>query len=195
MDAPPPWTLHGHGFISLFPPSDEAAHGGLAVTMLVNYAASPVGPYRELVYIPGFFEVGGFVRPRVTRIFVDSEASAAWGRRNWGLPKDVAAFDWQDGFVRVTRGGRFLGEFAWTERGPSLPATTALLPAAWGTLAQPWEGRGIFTRPQATGRVRPARLTHALVNPDLFPALPSPLVSVRVTHFAMRFPAPDVRAY
>lgn len=195
MHAPPPWTLRGHGFISLFAPNEAASRRGLAATMLVNYLASPVGPYRELLYVAGFFEVGGLVRPRVTRILVDSEASAAWGRRNWGLPKEMAAFDWQDGFVRVEQGGRFLGEFAWTERGPSFPATTALLPTALGTLAQPWEGQVLFTRPEATGRVRPARLTHALVNPDLFPALAPPLVSVRVTHFAMRFPAPIVRAY
>ncbi|PYE53543.1 hypothetical protein DES52_10872 [Deinococcus yavapaiensis KR-236] len=167
--------------------------------MLVNYTSSPVGPYRELLFLGGFFESGGVVHPKVTRIVVDSEASARWGRRNWGLPKEVARFDWQGsdgqgGFVRVEQSGRLLGEFAWTEAGPSVPATTALIPARWGTLAQPCQERVLLTRPRGTGRVRFARLSHALVNPDLFPPLPTPLVSLRVTNFTMRFPPPTFRA-
>ncbi|MCD0165179.1 hypothetical protein IHN58_05875, partial [Deinococcus sp. 12RED42] len=83
--AGPPWTLRGAGLVAVF--------AGRGVLMLVRYASSPVGPYDELLWA----EVRGSPvgrRPQVTRIVVSTEASVVWGRRNWGIPKELASFGW-----------------------------------------------------------------------------------------------------
>jgi hypothetical protein len=43
---------------------------------------------------------------RVTHIYVDSEASLEGGRAIWGLPKELAEFDWSEAGVTVTQGTR-----------------------------------------------------------------------------------------
>ncbi|KAI5803930.1 hypothetical protein EDC01DRAFT_726289 [Geopyxis carbonaria] len=75
-------------------PSSGAFTGGLGVVMLVRYSSSPVGPYDELMLIPGAFTVPatGERKQRITRIYVSSAASTLNGRRNWNIPKSVAAF-------------------------------------------------------------------------------------------------------
>jgi hypothetical protein len=57
--------------------------------MLLKYSSSNVGPYNELVYIPGKYKPGKCSSPvfSVQRIWVDSEASVQGGRINWGLLK------------------------------------------------------------------------------------------------------------
>lgn len=158
--------------------------------MLVNYAASPVGPYRELLYVGGFFKERGRVRPSVTRILVDSAASLTAGRAYWGLPKELAHFAWEERYVRVTQGGRLLAEFGWQAGRGELPVSTAFIPAFLRTLAQPWQEGVLFTTVGAAGRVRFARLSHALVNPALFPDVTphKPLLTLEVAHVRLRFP-------
>lgn len=158
--------------------------------MLLDYTSSPVGPYHELLYVGGFFEHSGHLFPSVTRILVDRAASREAGRENWGLPKELADFRWQDGFVRVEQGGVFLAEFGWEGLGPQLPAATCPLPTRWRTLAQPWAGEVLFTAPQATGRLRLARLSQALIHPALFPdvGFERPLLTLQLTRFELTFP-------
>ncbi len=64
-----PWKLTGNGYILLyrFTKAFVAEHGFLAdfqkekfvsswgAVMLVDYQSSPVGPYHELLFIPGLF--------------------------------------------------------------------------------------------------------------------------------------------
>ncbi|GAA6015347.1 hypothetical protein JCM10207_008958 [Rhodosporidiobolus poonsookiae] len=121
-DAPAPWTLDGEGWT--FPlytafsdtpiPVPEATYGplekgseadqsarfygGVGTVMLVRYASSPVGPYDELLYVPGLFsrkdgKEDGY-HMSVTRIYVSEDASTMNGRRNWGIPKHRAIFNW-----------------------------------------------------------------------------------------------------
>ncbi|KAJ3746781.1 hypothetical protein DFH05DRAFT_1458992 [Lentinula detonsa] len=76
--------------------------GHPGVIMLVQYTESPVGPYDELIYIAGKFSMHkepnsnetnkaetGF---RITRIYVSTKESAANGRRNWNIAKELADF-------------------------------------------------------------------------------------------------------
>ncbi|GAA5898824.1 hypothetical protein JCM8208_005405 [Rhodotorula glutinis] len=120
-----PWSLTGEGWIlPLFTPFSkepiplpagayaplergseadlsERYHGGFGVVLVVRYESSDVGPYDELMIIPGLFshpsEDGGepsYVLA-ITRIYVSTAASVANGRRLWGIPKHRAEFDFQ----------------------------------------------------------------------------------------------------
>ncbi|KAH7138483.1 hypothetical protein B0J11DRAFT_421942 [Dendryphion nanum] len=82
--------------------------GGLGVVMIVRYTDTPVGPYDELLLIPGNFSVPTptsasttpptFSLPRsalrITRIYVSTSNAATVynGRRNWNIPKHHARF-------------------------------------------------------------------------------------------------------
>lgn len=107
LKSPPPWTLRGEGIILLFKFSkewiDACSHisdalkkrfrGGLGYVMMVDYHESPVGPYRELLIIPGKFRKNR--KHVISRIVVDSEASTINGRANWGIPKETFPIDWK----------------------------------------------------------------------------------------------------
>mmetsp|Transcript_5735 Transcript_5735/g.9565 ORF Transcript_5735/g.9565 Transcript_5735/m.9565 type:complete len:143 (+) Transcript_5735:478-906(+) len=66
-------------------------YSGFGAVMLVRYSDFPVGPYDELLLIPGAFEPKGTARKPfladrlVTRIYVSSIASVKQGRKNWGI--------------------------------------------------------------------------------------------------------------
>ncbi|KAG7095410.1 hypothetical protein E1B28_006159 [Marasmius oreades] len=63
--------------------------------MVVQYDESPVGPYDELIYVPGRFKhKDGSVAFRITRIYVSTKDSTENGRRNWNIPKQVAKFEY-----------------------------------------------------------------------------------------------------
>ncbi|KUI66632.1 hypothetical protein VM1G_02306 [Cytospora mali] len=73
--------------------------------MIVRYSDTPVGPYDELVIIPGAYtypvqnEKGKWVEkenPRVTRIYVSQKHTLYNGRYNWNIPKHLARFEWID---------------------------------------------------------------------------------------------------
>lgn len=194
------WLLRGSGLAALYraradlvPPDMRATfRGGMAAVLLLHYTRSPVGPYHELLYVGGFFSGGGGTHPRVTHILVDSPDSLRAGRDLWGLPKELAHFDWKDGFVRVEQQGQLVAEFAWHACGPRLPALSAPIPKAGRTLAQLWAGEVRLTRPQAVGQVRPARLSHKLVNPALFPDVERPLLTLALSEVRLRFPPAEV---
>ncbi len=103
---PAPWKLKGRGYIFLykFPRSFETnpafksnitsePFSGFGTLMLVDYAESDAGPYRELLFIPGEFT---FLRKKyysITKIYVSSMESVENGKKNWGIPKELADFE------------------------------------------------------------------------------------------------------
>jgi hypothetical protein len=172
-DAPAPWTLTGSGYVflvrlpraisdaALFTPPAlcDKRIGRVAKLMVVDYESSNVGPYLELLVMPGAFqgEHGRF--HSVTRIFVSTEESVVNGRKNWGIPKDIADFSWKKGAPRrediiVSRGGNAFAEISAESYGPSLPMWSGLLPPAQRTLRQPWEGKNYEVKLGARGLVR-----------------------------------------
>ncbi|MXV20098.1 hypothetical protein GLX28_10655 [Deinococcus xianganensis] len=164
--------------------------------MLVRYAQSGVGPYDELLWV----SLSG--APQVTRIVVSTQQSLVWGRRNWAIPKSRADFAWEGApgreQVRVTQDGQLLAHLSVGAWGPSLPVTTAVVPAAWRTLIQPplpeaEDRASLLTTVAASGWVRPARLS--VISGDVHPALLErrPLLTVAVPDFRMVFPVPRVR--
>ncbi|AFZ66902.1 hypothetical protein [Deinococcus peraridilitoris] len=194
------WSFHGRGLLAFYraradlvaPERRSHFRGGLSAVMLLDYHDSPVGAYRELLYVGGFFREAGLLRPSVTRILVDSDASVELGRRLWGLPKERADFHWEEHFVRVEQQGQLVAQFAWHALAwpVTLPVTTSFIPSALHTLAQPWASQVLLTTPRAQGQVRRARLDHVLVHPERFPdvAGASPLLSLSVTAFHLQFP-------
>ncbi|KAI5459794.1 hypothetical protein BGZ63DRAFT_258049 [Mariannaea sp. PMI_226] len=129
--VPSPWTLRGdvyffawwatkaslknglpsHAYSPLESRSEYAAAstgtpvGGLSMVQILRYSESPVGPYDELIVVPGSFE---YVREdaqgrrrkkrdvRITRIYVSQKHTCYNGRLNWNVPKHLARFDWTD---------------------------------------------------------------------------------------------------
>ena len=79
--------------------------GGVGGILFVRYDTSPVGPYSELLFVPGSYATQP-LSPlrghsssafRVSQVFVSSSASVMSGRENWGVPKRKADFTWQHG--------------------------------------------------------------------------------------------------
>lgn len=209
-DAPAPWTLNGRGYICMLrapqallddgrflQDSLKGRRGasGYCYLMLVDYSDSPVGPYHELLLIPGTFPFeDGRRHLSISRIFVSSLDSVVNGRRNWGIPKELAQFELHYGDnrfdrARVSLNGRCFAELDFVSWPVALPFTTAILPKQWTTLGQHWEGRSYLYRPTAHGWVRPASLRHARFDAELFPDLAQarPVLTVGVSHFQMIF--------
>ncbi|HOS96166.1 MAG TPA: hypothetical protein PLU54_00795, partial [Deltaproteobacteria bacterium] len=83
ISAPAPWVLTGQGCIALVRLSRDFVEeqgfvpdalkgrfaGGVGMVMYVDYRSSDVGPYREILFIPGMFDVGGRKYFSISRIF------------------------------------------------------------------------------------------------------------------------------
>lgn len=211
--APAPWALRGEAYAfftklplprgraELFASSElaEARFGQLGCVMFVDYSASPVGPYRELLFIPGTFRFGKHRRPSITKIYVSTRASVENGRRNWGIPKELAEFDVAeggDGVKRVTMrvDGRTAVEL-WFRHGKlALPITSSILPRAARTLGQTLGGQTFEVTPSARGRIHRAQVLHAWSDPRVFCALAADRVvaCARLSKLELSFPRANV---
>lgn len=209
--APAPWRLQGRGYIAMLrfddggvqqdrflPPSLQGrrAASPYAWLMFVDYAQSDVGPYQELLFIPGRFPFeDGRKHLSISRIFVSSQASVINGRRNWGIPKELAEFEVRYGAegldrVKVARGGRVFAELEFKSYPLPLPFPGGLVPAGLRTLGQHRDGRSYIYAPSASGIVRPASLRRAWSDAAEFPDLAraKPVLAVAVSRFQMQFP-------
>ena len=70
--------------------------------LLARYEGGSTLQYGELLVFPALTRVRGSVGVWISHAYVDSPASLAGGRRMWGVPKDLATFDWADGRVTLT---------------------------------------------------------------------------------------------
>ncbi|KAH9810601.1 hypothetical protein DFH28DRAFT_902754 [Melampsora americana] len=79
----------------------EATHGvfcgGAGTVQIIRYHSSPVGPYDELMIVPGEFslpkDLGASSLPKITRVYVSSLQSVYNGRTHWNVPKNLAHFE------------------------------------------------------------------------------------------------------
>lgn len=209
IPAPPPWHLTGRGLVLLYrfpagwaaerahlaPYQRQTLRGRWGAVMLVDYDTSGVGPYRELLCLPGQLDVGGKKRFSISKIYVSTDASVANGRRNWAIPKELGEFTWQvapagTSLVTVKTTGHRVLQAEFKPFGPRFPLTTALLPLR---LHQQLDGRILETRPSATGWGRLAKISELTTNPVLFPDLNGlkPLLAVYIERFRMVFPMPE----
>jgi acetoacetate decarboxylase len=211
--VPPPWTLQGdaHLLLAWMPPGAPAGAQlvpagctlrprGVGAFIFIRYAASNVGPYDELLWLPPWgLRFDGVWRHSVTRIFVSSEASLVNGRANWGIPKELARFSVTPlgpcaAAVHVSAGTAPVASFtiAWSRR--SVPANLGALPVAARTLVQELGGRRFQLAPSARGCLHATRFSDLDVNATLFPDVTRgrKLAAFSLRDFVMTFPVPCV---
>jgi hypothetical protein len=210
-EAPAPWQLRGRAYVSMLHLPDEvldqgsflplslqgkrkpSPHGYL---MFVDYAASPVGPYHELLFIPGSFRFeDGRNHLSISRIFVSSIDSVVNGNRNWGIPKDVAEFDvrYDDaGVDRVTvsKDGKVFAQLAFKHYPMGLPIIGWMVPERLRTLGQHDHGKTYIYSPSASSLALMAKLVEARFDPAMFPdaSRGKPVLTVYLPNFRMLFP-------
>ncbi len=194
LHYPAPWHLKGEGFIipflgnkkillekSFIAEEDRASFtGGLGAIMLVNYESSNVGPYFELLFIPGDFKysqsVNGKIKTnyykKITKIFVSSKMSIQEGRLNWAIPKELANFTWDKKGNSTTvnvispDGKNFL-EAEFTKKFIPFPVTTKVYPVS--LLQKSDDGKLINTQFSGSGKGKFASINRLITNHDFFP--------------------------
>ncbi len=208
--APPPWDLTGNGYIFAFRFSRDFVErygflpdelkgqfrGGFGMVMLVDYEQSPVGPYRELLFVPGLFDQAGQRRYAITKIYVSTIDSVINGQENWGIPKELADFqiervnDYTERFL-MSLDGRVVFDMLLETLPQNLPLSTKLLPVRPGFI-QTQNGRHLLTMPNARGKLGFASIQSAYVDPAYFPDFTHkrPLMALRALDFALTFPHP-----
>ncbi|GEM_PF-1457380 len=99
---PPPWELRGNGFVVFYRFPKEFLNtyslvpnvlrslfcGGIGAMMLFDYYQTPVGPYSEILFIPGQFAYENKKYHSITRRLATSRESAAAGYAQWGIPEE-----------------------------------------------------------------------------------------------------------
>jgi hypothetical protein len=212
--APAPWQLRGEAYAfltklplprgraELFAPSElaEARFGQFGLVAFVEYTQSPVGPYRELLFIPGTFRFGKRRLPTITKIYVSTRASLDNGRRNWGIPKELADFevdDGRDGVKRVSMrvDGLTAVELWFKHSTLPLPFSSRVVPSSLCTLGQVHAGQTFEVTPTFAGLMQRAKVLHAWSEPGRFCELAAERVygALRLTKVDLRFPAAIVR--
>ena len=103
----PPWDTHAEGAASLYLVARRTlrlpagftpvAAMGRTTGVLAYLRYLPPSPlaYDELIWIPTMVRAGGKRGWFVEKIYVDHPGSLAAGRREWGLPKELARFERQ----------------------------------------------------------------------------------------------------
>jgi acetoacetate decarboxylase len=101
----PPWHLQGDAFIlnywltPNFIKHNHAFHiapspiGRVVQVILVRYHESPVGPYDELLLLDHPL-ISKRRLSSIAKIYVSTETSVVHGQHFWGIPKQLAEFEW-----------------------------------------------------------------------------------------------------
>lgn len=161
---PPPWRLPARAVVWLscrrapLPAGSGYGSRALPVTVaaLVDYADSPVGPYRE-IFAGTLLRALGPPTVHVPFIAVDSVPSLRAGRAHWSLPKTLAAFTGRVGERASVRGEGWSVDVTTRAYRPPLPAFVLVASAQDGR-------RALVT---ARGTVRAARLRVDAAGPTL----------------------------
>lgn len=213
--APPPWELEGNGYIFLFRFSEAFVQEqgfladyqqntyrqgllGLGTVMLLDYKTSGVGPYSELLFVPGRFHFDKAPNGTwgISKIYVSSYDSVWNGRENWGIPKELAEFhahkinSLEEVIEIKTNNALFFK--AHLKKGKfSFPVTTKFFPLK---LAQKLRDGLLITNSPANGKASFTRLIDIQVNSQYFPDISKAklLAVLAVKDFKMTFPEPLV---
>ncbi|WP_247231496.1 acetoacetate decarboxylase family protein [Telluribacter sp. SYSU D00476] len=204
--APAPWQLTGNGYIFLFRYRKEWVyeHGFLlpfqqrhyklsvGAVIMADYHSSDVGPYRELMFIPGLFRLGGRYLFSISKIYVSSYDSLWNGVENWGIPKELADFhidttSGQQETWQVSRGDKAVFSVNLKSKGWSFPVTTTPFPFRIG---QDLRGQLLITEPNVSGRCQLVTSDSWHTDPDYFPPVNQlrPWLGFSIRNFRMTFP-------
>jgi hypothetical protein len=206
--ALPPWSLSGNAVILMyrFPSGFSQQYGFMeeyqlknykgrvGLIMLVDYKTSNIGSYRELLFTPGLFKLGGRTTFSISKIYVSSYTSVLNGIANWGIPKELAdfTFSYKDDSladIQVHAGGNTFFNARIKSWGPRFPLSSKILP--WCSITQQVQDQLLLTTPIISGKTRLASIKDIQVNADFFVPIHQlrPLVVLSVNNFLMTFPA------
>jgi len=208
---PAPWRLQGNGYILLFRFNKDflrqddffnkelasSYSGGLGAVMLVDYQTSDAGPYGELLMIPGRVKQTNEKRYTISKIYVSTMASVENGRRNWGIPKELASFHFEklgrnQEKIRIQKDGQQFLELVVNSFGPSFPVNTKLFPIPLLQWDAQQEYRFEF---QGRGKGRLTKISQVSVNQAYFPDFGKvkPLMAIQVHDFEIIFPIAEIK--
>ena len=203
-----PWTLKGRGHILIYkfnkdfvqndcflPPFlNYSFKGGFGAIMIVDYFESNVGPYQELLFIPGKFKYNGKKYYSITKIYVSSMESVVNGRENWGIPKQLANFNFNDDFSKISVDVEGVDIFNFNADYGSFkfPVSTKLLSFP---LIQRYNKNDYFTKFSGKGKARFAKVKMLNSNPALFPDVKEQkrIFSLRIEDFNITFPKANIQ--
>jgi hypothetical protein len=211
MQALPPWKLNGNGYIFIyhFPKSFVEKSGFLAdyqqnsfegdfvgTVMLVDYATSAVGPYHELLFVPGRMKFDKKKLFSISKIYVSNQDSVENGIANWGIPKELADFKItkpteKETIIEVMIEGKTFFKVHLRNRSFSFPITTKFFPLK---LAQKLHNDLLITNSPAKGKASFTKMLDIKVESEFFPPISQlkPLTILAVEDFEMIFPEPLV---
>ena len=209
--APAPWTLKGNGYIFIyhFPKEFVEKFGFLAdyqrlsfkgdfvgTVMLVDYETSAVGPYQELLFVPGRMTFNKKKLFSISKIYVSSDDSVWNGNENWGIPKELADFkitkpNEKEAIIEVMIEGKTFLKTHLRSGSFSFPITTKFFPLK---LAQKRRNDLLITNSPAKGKASFAKMLEIEVDSAFFPDISQlKLLSIlAVRDFEMTFPEPIV---
>ncbi len=208
--ASPPWKLTGNGYIFTFWFSEKwakafghlhgfqqkNAQGGFGTVMLVDYHSSDVGPYRELLIVPGRFKLNGKKQFSISKIYVSSYESVWNGINNWGIPKELADFEFtpisaNSERIKVSINGKTFFEIGVSKQNFYVPITTRFFPLR---LVQQKGDILLITNSSAKGKATLASSNKFKIDQEFFPDISTlqPLISLAVKDFEMTFPVPEI---
>ncbi len=207
---PPPWELKGSGYIILYkipkaltlklgfiPQSLKGRFkGGVLSVIVVDYKQTDAGPYRELLYIPGVFYKEG-ARRSISKIYVSTTDSLINGRKNWGIPKELADFKFEklnsrSEYIMVRKEGKPVAEFIFMEGRFCFPLKIRFLPF---NLIQVYENKYYYNTFRGEGVAGSAKIRHIDINSSMFPQVSSlkPRMVIKIKSFSMIFQTPKTK--
>lgn len=200
--TPAPWDLNGMGIMHFFwgpkriDPFSEEEVSGLGGFIIARYDHSPVGPYNELLYIPGRHKIGGKKSFFISKIYVDSLDSVISGQANWGIPKELADISIEKIGKRIdvvaSSKGKPFFDAPISQGGFSFPITTKLIPIP---LHQDWAGSYYFTKFIGSGSGSFGKLGVTSVDASMFADTRGfrSLATVVVDPFKLTFPVAEIK--
>ena len=156
---------------------------GFIGAVWVDYEPTGVLSYRELMTTL-LVRRGWRLLPTITHIWVDSDASRAGGRELWGIPKELATFDFAPGSFAAKDADGAIASGTSRAR-VRLPGR---LPVRF-SVVQWLSGRAKVSPVQSVARVASARVSFTVdgAGPLAFLAGRRPLMSFILQDFRMRF--------
>ncbi|MFO8110269.1 MAG: acetoacetate decarboxylase family protein [Thermoplasmata archaeon] len=208
---PAPWELEGKGYIIIYKFNkvfvDKYCYvpeflrgsfaGGFGSVMVVDYESSDAGPYGELLFMPGKFHHDDGKFNTITKIYVSTMESVVNGKENWGIPKELAAFNFKEvgenkDQIIVSREDEIIAKFLFSSYGLPFPLNTTLIPFH---LVQYHEGKYYYTDFKGKGTAQLSKMEGIVVNEQLFPdvSLFKPVLIIKVDPFSIEFPEAEIK--
>jgi Acetoacetate decarboxylase (ADC) len=213
---PAPWELTGEAIVIVHKFSEKFVktngylsdyqsdnwNGGLGAVMCVNYQTSNVGPYFELLFIPGTINLknlnlekikSGFT---ISKIYVSTMNSVENGKNNWGIPKELADFQWinidrNTTEIKVSIDGIEFFTAIFKNKSFSIPITTSFIPLK---IIQKLDEKYFRTEPKASGKASFAKVEEMKVEQKYFPKINEckPILVSKISNFKMIFPTAEI---